>query len=359
MADGHRVYPVNLIVNHHSVGPEFINASPSQIRKWFSDVGRTRGYAGVAHSGHRVEGYETFAQAQYAGHVVKNKYGYELVALMDDPFNNVAWHAGNWSVNQRSIGIEHCGNYLNKLLPDKALMCIADTFRAHDKKIGGTLNITFHRMYSATACPGRIAEQVKKIIDMINNPAKWNAILWPVPASAPKPTPAPTPAPTPTPAPVLVVKKYSRYPEPKVMVTNKVTNLWDFNKTGWGFSIVETFQKDHEFIAIGQAEHSNGGVYLMTAYSFGQADITGKPTFTRGVNRADLSPKSAPAPIPSPTPPVPAPAPVPTPKPTPTPIPTQTPVPGPSKPPEDTNVVVQKIWELLKKIASFFGIKLD
>jgi len=196
MADGARVYPVNLIVNHHSVGPDFVNASALTIQDWFDAVGRTRGYAGVAHSYHQhpQRNKETFAQAHFAGHVVTtNKYGYELVPLMQDVWNNVAWHAGNWPINQRSIGIEHCGNYLDKILPDKALMCIADAFRAHDKAIGGTLNVTYHRMYSATQCPGRIAEQVGKIIDMINNPDKWNAILWPAPPPPPPPPPPSVP----------------------------------------------------------------------------------------------------------------------------------------------------------------------
>ncbi|OGY24247.1 MAG: hypothetical protein A2Y57_04140 [Candidatus Woykebacteria bacterium RBG_13_40_7b] len=347
MADGNRVYPVNLLVNHHSVGPEFVNVSPSQIRRWFSDVGRTRGYAGVAHSGHFVEGYETFAQAQYAGHIVNNKYGYELIELMDDPLNNVAWHAGNWPVNQRSIGIEHCGNYLDRFLPDKALMCIADTFRQHDKNIGGILNVTFHRMYSATQCPGRIAEQVAKVIDMINDPTKWNEILWPTPP----------PAPVPAPAPVSVIKKYTRFPEPKIMVTNKAANLWDFNHPGWSFPVVKTFSPGEEFVAIGQAEHSNGGIYYMAAYSFGQADITGSPAATSGVNKVDLSEKPQPVPTPVPTPePTPIEEPITTPEPKPE-APQE--LPEPQKPVEETSsasdlwswqIFWQAIVEFLKRL---------
>lgn len=195
MADGHRRYPVDLVVMHHSVGSEFVNASDLTVQDWFDVVGKGRGYKNVAHSKHRHprRNKETFSQAHYGLHkytLNRNKYGWRLTLLMKDVFNNVAWHAGNWDINQRSLGIETCGNYVGKRLPDKALMLVADTFRAHDKSIGGILDIKYHRYYSATACPGLIASQVNTIIDMINNPAKWNAKLWPKPKPpAPKPKP--------------------------------------------------------------------------------------------------------------------------------------------------------------------------
>lgn len=327
MADGHRVYPVNLVVMHHAVSDPMNNWTDSRVRRWFSDIGRNRGYKGVAHSNHYVEGYETFAQAQFCLHPYTadgNKYGWRLTQLMDDPFNNVAWHAGNWAINQRSIGIETAGNWLNALLPEKALMLVADTFREHDKNIGGTLNVTYHRMYSSTQCPGRIAEQVGTIIDMINNPAKWNNILWPVPA--PTPTPVPVPVPNPTPAPSPAVKSYTRFEFPKLLVANKKANLWDFNKSGWSFPVIKSFNQGDEFIAVGQANHSNGGTYYMTEYSFGKADTTGIPNNTWGVNQADLSPKPEPTPQPVPEPtPTPEPEPQPTPEPSPEPIPTPEP----------------------------------
>lgn len=192
MADGNRKYPVNIVVMHHSVGSEFINASDLTVADWFDRIGKGRGYKGLTRSYHRhpSRNKDTFSQAHYGLHKYtanKNKYSWRLTLLMKDPFNNVAWHAGNWGVNQQAIGIETCGNYVNKTLPLKALMLVADTFRAHDKKIGGVLNITYHRLYSATACPGKIAGQTKTIIDMINRPSAWNAKLWPKPKPAPKP----------------------------------------------------------------------------------------------------------------------------------------------------------------------------
>jgi hypothetical protein len=262
MADGNRVYPVNLVVMHHSVGPEFLNSSDLTVQDWFDSVGKSRGYAGVARSYHLhpQRNKETFSQAHYALRPYtadKNKYGYRLTLLMKDPFNNVAWHAGNWPVNQRSIGIETCGNFLSKLLPNKALMLVADSFRAHDQKIGGVLNITYHRMYSATQCPGRIAEQVGRIIDMINNPKKWNGILWP-PPPAPKP-----PAPTPTPVPV--VAEWERNLKPITPIKKKMQKAINLVNIETGAAI-KSFTEGTELEVQYTTTHKERAYYL-TAYS--------------------------------------------------------------------------------------------
>lgn len=186
MKDNQRVYPVNLIVMHHAVSDFMKNWSDLKVQDWFSNTGKSRAYQNGAinpmHEHPGRPGQLTYSQAQYCLHEYtadNNKYGWRLTTLIKLPFDNVAWHAGAWSVNQRSLGIETAGNYLNKVLPDKALMLIADTFRAHDKKIGGKLDIGFHKQFYATACPGRIAEQYNKLIDMFNNPKKWNDKLWP------------------------------------------------------------------------------------------------------------------------------------------------------------------------------------
>ena len=185
MADGHRTYPVNRIVMHHSTGPEFPNSTDKEIQTWFSNIGRTRGYAGLSHSGHFFPGTKTesFSQAQYALHAYTkdgNKYGWRLTQLIDDPWNNVCWHASNWPINQESMGIETCGTYTNKKLPEKALMLVADTFRFKDTELKGQFWINAHNEFISTICPGQITQQIPTIIDMINSPAKWNAKLFPV-----------------------------------------------------------------------------------------------------------------------------------------------------------------------------------
>lgn len=323
MADAQRL-TVKKIINHHSVGPEFINSSDQTVANWFSVVGKGRGYKNLAHSGHYDPrtGKETFAQAHYALHkyAKDKKYGWRLVPLVRDIYGVITWGASNFYINREGINIETCGTYTNKTLPLKALMLEADTFRAHDKKIGGVLNIVCHNYYSATICPGKICGQRTTVIDMINNPAKWNAKLWPKPKSKPKP-PAPKPKP-----PTKIVNQYVRYGVPLLKVFNKDANLWDFGKTGWSFRVVKSFKKGEEFLAVGEARHSNGSKYLMTNYSFGRADKTGVPIFTNGVNLVDLKAKPVP-----PKPPVTPPKP---PKPKPDPIPPKPPKP-PEKPPEE------------------------
>lgn len=181
--DGHATKKTEIVM-HHAVSDLMLNWSDAKVAKWFSDVGRNRGYAGVAHSYHcnPYDGTESFSQAHYCLHPYtadKNKYGWRLTLLIKEPYSNACWHASNWTVNQRSLGIETAGNYVAQYLDEKALMLVADTFRAYDKSIGGGLNITGHKKYAATACPGKIYEQLGTLIDMFNNPAKWNEKLWP------------------------------------------------------------------------------------------------------------------------------------------------------------------------------------
>lgn len=189
--DGDRKYPVDQFIVHHSVGPEFRNTDHSTIRRWYSNVGAGRSYAGYAHSGHFVEGYETFACAQWAGHWHDGvtRSGYCIFDLFDDPWNNVAWHAGNWPINQRGMGLENCGRFNLAGLPEKALMELADKWRPQDRALGGKTNIQPHRAVSqtGTACPELLGNQINIILDMVNNPDPWNARLYPAPAPpAPK-----------------------------------------------------------------------------------------------------------------------------------------------------------------------------
>lgn len=166
IADGDRVYPVNKFIIHHSVGPEFRDVNHSTIRKWYSDVGKSRAYAGIAHSGHYVEGYETFAQAQLAGHWHNGVWC--IFDLMDDIWNVVAWGAGNWAVNQRAINIENCGRF--NVPPDnKIVAALADWWRPQHRALGGQSAIHGHREVSltGTACPELLGDRVPDIRVMV------------------------------------------------------------------------------------------------------------------------------------------------------------------------------------------------
>lgn len=186
MVDGDRVYPVNFFFLHHSTGPEFANADDIEVQDWYSSVGKGRGYAGGAlnprHEHPSRPGQLTYAMAQFTLREYTkdgNKYGWRLTDLVKNPWQNVTWSVGDWSYNQKSCSVEVCGDYSNKVLPDKALMLIADYLRPIDQELGGQLSVWLHKEVFNTACPARIAEQRNTIIDMINNPDKWNKQLWP------------------------------------------------------------------------------------------------------------------------------------------------------------------------------------
>lgn len=367
MNDNNRIYPVNIFVLHHSTGPLFANASDLTVQDWYSSVGKGRGYDNGAinpqHEHPGRPGQLTYAQAQFAGYPYTldgNKYGYRLTDLIARPWQNVAWHAGNWPINQQSCGLENCGDYSNMLLSEKALMCIADFLRPIDIELGGTLQILLHQEIYATACPGRIKEQRDTIVDMVNDPAKWNAKLFPAPV------PVPVPVPVPTPVPVKI--KYTRYAKPITVETLKdKTSLWNFSGATWGDIVageVDTFTKGAKLDIVGDAQHPLGGIYLMTAYSFGDADTTGVPHKTWGINATDVREVEVlpvPEPIPTPTP---TPEPIPTPVPEPTPIPTPVPEPVPTHEPTPAplpvmpwyirwfGVIIQWIIDTINKIRS-------
>jgi hypothetical protein len=185
-----------------------------------------------------------------------------------------------------------------------------------------------------------------------------------LPAPTPEPTPAPTPepAPAPTPAPNKPKMVYTKYENPILVKTiNDKTSLWDFNYNTWGdisAHKVEDYAKGHEVKVVGDAQHPLGGVYLMTAFSFGEADKTGVPHKTWGFNAVDVKevevlppaePTPTPEPQPVPTPPVPEPDPS---KPDDVPEPTGPgiiPLPG-----EDAVSWVKRIWPAILSILKKF-----
>lgn len=336
MRDGDRRYPVDKFIFHHAVTPFWANESDQFLIDWFSNNGINRTYSGGAiNPEHTKPGtnqlsYSNAHAALREYTLDGNKYGWRWTWLIDDPYNNVTWGAANWPVNQTCINLETCGNYLNQLLPDKALMLCADVMRPHDAAIGGVLKTFGHKEVSqtGTACPGRIVEQIDKFVEMLNNPGKWNEILWPTPT---QPTPSPTPTPPKPTAPAkstyTLNKSADGATKPRDMIIKKATKLWNLDSTAWGdFKAVKDFSPGQPFTVVGYAKHPLGGTYGMTAHSFGNAADDGTPSFNNGVNMADLEDMPAPAPAPKPgdviQPPTPTPAPV---EPTPTPAPEPTP----------------------------------
>ncbi len=296
-SDGQRTFPVDYLVMHHSAGPDFANATDQEVSDWFSIVGKSRGYASLAHSGHfdPDTGAETFSMAHWALRPYtrdNNKYGWRLTLLMADPEQNVAWHCGLWAVNQRSFGIETCGIYLADFLPDQALMLVADSFREHDRQLvakgyASGLQVFGHQTFFLTECPGQILHQLPKLIDMINNPEAWNARLWP----------DPTPAPAPAPEKPEWVRRYRPFATPDARPLGRATELLDF-ETG---QVKGAYPAGHVFEGTGTTEYQ-GRRYVQSAYSVGR----GLPV---GIRQEDFD-YQPPAPTPTPAP-GPAPSPVP------------------------------------------------
>lgn len=287
MADGNRVYPVDYLVMHHSTGPVFPEASDREVQNWFSAVGKSRGYQnGAINPFHTIPGTNelSYAMAQYALHPYTkdgNKYGWRLTELISDPWNNVAWHAGNWPVNQRSIGIETCGNYVGQELPDKALMLVADFWRPQDQALGGKSLTWYHAQITATACPGMIANQINKLVDMQNDPTKWNKLLWP-------PVVVPPPVDTRSEWQKNMVDKadFQAYAQANGA---KLVNL----ETG---AVIKEFPTNTVF-DISAETNVKGKAYFITAYSHSK----GQPN---GILASELGPEVKPVP---PTPEVPVP----------------------------------------------------
>lgn len=90
--------------------------------------------------------------------------------------DEVAWHAGNWPINQRSIGIETSNSAVGGDWPvsqaafDSLCKLVADIAKRNNM---GTLvsgqNIGYHAMYAATACPGpTLKARFQELIDTAN-----------------------------------------------------------------------------------------------------------------------------------------------------------------------------------------------
>lgn len=211
------------------------------------------------------------------------------ITLMVSP-DNVAWcsSAGNPS----TISIEH-----QPTLSAEGYKRSGWLVWQLEGRYGHRLSIYPHNKWQTTSCPGSIdLGRIRAEAD------KWASGGY-LPAQ-PAPTPKPVPSPVPAPAPTVQIT-YSKLPAPVNYTINKDTNLWNFASATWGgITAVKPFKKGDQFIVYGIADNVTlKAKYYMTAYSFGQADTTGSPKATNGVNMVDLDIVTTPAqPVPTPPP---------------------------------------------------------
>ncbi|CAB4152100.1 N-acetylmuramoyl-L-alanine amidase domain containing protein [uncultured Caudovirales phage] len=187
-------------------------------------------------------------------------------------------------------------------------------------QLGWRVPLSRHSDYFSTACPGAM--------DLGRIDAE--ADKWANGGYNPKPTPTPT-------------IKFTKLPVPKIYVCKlSPTTLWRFNVSKWSeFEPQSVFSLGSKITVFGYADHPLGARYLMTQFSFGNADATGTPDHYWGFNEKDMVEYVEPTP--EPVPPTPEPTP-----PDPTPEP---PVPTPT--PEYPNWFVSfwiELWESIKNI---------
>lgn len=247
-------------------------------------------------------------------------------------YPDVAFTSGG-KINAQSTAIE-CDPIAETNDPRAGEVYKAIGYRVWQWRVqfGWRVPLSRHRDYQQTSCPG----------NMDLNRINAEADKWASGGYNPKPVPQPQP----------VKLKYEKLVKPIVYVTKlQPTNLWDFNASKWAdFKVQQAFDANKQITVFGKATHPLGGVYLMTKYSFGNADADGTPDHTWGFNEKDMAVYTPPAPVPTPTPtPEPTPVPTPTPQPTPTPEPLPEPVPTPDYG-KETNTIVKQILALVQWI---------
>lgn len=283
MADAQRM-TVDSWVLHHAVTPLWDEKSKAEIAQWFSDNGFARAYGSNSANWSGLinpyTGQRSYSQTQTVGQRVTDRTpdataaeraaGYRVFAVVADIWGQICWHAGNWTMNRRSMATENLGDYRQYPLRDGDIKVLADFWRGRDRELNGNTYIYGHRQVSdtGTECPARIMESLQAIINKVNeNPA---------------------PAPTPTPTPTTPAIKYERMPKQKYRFI-RTANLWNFDAaTQASMKSVKVFPAGDTLDIVGKAIYKPGSEYYMTEYSFGQADTTGKPTATNGVNKVDL-----------------------------------------------------------------------
>lgn len=182
---------VDYLVLHHAVTPTWESKSREELINWFSANGFSRAYGNnpANWSGlYKPNGERSYSQAQLAGQRVdsttpdatmeERKAGFRLVELVKDIYGQICWHAGNWDINTRSIGIEILGDYRYIDLRENDCKVIADFWRPQDQKLNGTTAIVGHNEVSIepTSCPVNIMKSRQRIVDLVNSSDSG----WPV-----------------------------------------------------------------------------------------------------------------------------------------------------------------------------------
>lgn len=177
--------------------------------------------------------------------------GYDgKIALYVDE-ENTSWANSNWDANCKSVTIETSNDktgsdwHVGDVTLNSLIKLVADIAKRNslDKLVKGK-NLTWHQMYSRTACPGPyLLSKLDYIVDEAN---KINEQVEPVSD--------------------LKIEKIDK----KKIRLNKYTSLWNFDFTEWkDAKSVENYGEGtviENIVAV--ATNALGGEYYMTEYSY-------------------------------------------------------------------------------------------
>lgn len=202
-------------------------------------------------------------------------------------YPNVAFTSGSTAtargkyINQVSVGFEcdPLAEVSGHAQQGAVLEAIAQRCFDYCRLVDRLLPLTMHRDYAQTACPGEMPmDWLRTRLNQL-----WQAYKNPAPA----------------PSPLPATSTYKRIEKRTWLCNVEPTKLWDLGFTTWPTAkATNQFSKGHPVDVVGIAYHPLGGEYLMTAYSFGNADTTGVPAHNTGFNKKDMVQAPEPTPIP-------------------------------------------------------------
>ncbi len=193
---------------------------------WWDDPARNPSAEGVVAT-------LTNPSRQASAHYVITGTGRRAWCLVAE--SDTAWHAGDFDINQRSIGLE-CDPRCRAEDYDVVAEVIADLWRYY-----GKIPLTPHRQYSSTACPGNYdLNRLKREAEAKLNP--------------PKPTPVP-----------VTVKSTQSFAA-KIFIVKEDTKLVNIPAdTQYNYTVYKKGSKVEDVVELITA--SNGKTFYRTKYA--------------------------------------------------------------------------------------------
>jgi hypothetical protein len=148
--------PIDTIVIHHTKEKSDIKLDT------LSGIGLLRQYA-LNYFKNDVLGYQVYGKPIWSGHFQKSKqvfFAYHWLVRLDGNIERllqdeyIGWHAGNWNINTRSVGIALSGNYEQTIPPVSQLQVLKKLIRKYYPQIERDQIIGHCEVKERTICPG-------------------------------------------------------------------------------------------------------------------------------------------------------------------------------------------------------------